>query len=96
MQILNSTGLDWLAKRLISKPYTEKSPEVCLDQEDPRSARLEEELHKDAVCHRLYLTYTADRFRRYSFQSTTVYRVLALRVARINLSLLSINYSTYV
>ena len=60
MQILKISVTDWRERRLISKLYmkqkvekydwTEERQEVCW---------LEEELHKDAVCHQFCWTCTA-------------------------------------
>jgi hypothetical protein len=51
--------IDWRQKRLIRKPYTDRSAkyEWIKDRQDVR--RMEEELHKDVVSHWLYSTCAA-------------------------------------
>jgi hypothetical protein len=62
MLLLNrdvQTGTDWQKRRLINKLHVEQSVEVQLDQDNTKVWKLEEELHKDAVYHQFYSTYTA-------------------------------------
>ena len=53
MQILKRIGIDWRERRMISKLYMEQ-----------KGCRLEEEFDKDAVCHQLCLTCTANTLPR--------------------------------
>ena len=65
MQILKISGIDWRERRLISKLYMDQRVKVRLDRGETRSVcRLEEELDKDAVCHQLCSTCTANTLPR--------------------------------
>ena len=56
---VQETGIDWHERRLISKLYKDQSVEKYdWTEETQEVGRLEEELDRDAVCHRFYSACT--------------------------------------
>jgi hypothetical protein len=60
IQIPKKTGIEWREGKLISNMYVEHSVKIILNQGETRSVMIKRELHKDAVCYRLYSNCTAN------------------------------------
>ena len=58
MQMQRNTGIGWRKRRLNGKLHMDRSVKIQLDQETQKEEE-EEDLDKNAVCHRFYSTCTA-------------------------------------